>query len=143
MYDNILIPTDGSDEAARAVDHGLELAAAFGAKVHVLYVIETEATYILTVGLDDQEKEEYREYGEELVSGVVERANDQGLDGTGVIKTGRIAEEIVDYAAENDIDNIVMGGQGRGAIEKYLGSTAEKVVRMSSVPVTILSPGSS
>lgn len=140
MHDNILIPTDGSEQAEDAVEYGLDLAEEFGAKVHALYVIETEATYILTVGLGEEDMAEYREYGEETVSDVVDRATDRGLDGTGVIRTGSIAEEIVEYADENEIDSIVMGGQGRGAIDKYIGSTAEKVVRMSDLPVTILSP---
>jgi len=142
MYDNVLIPTDGSDQAERAVSHGLDLAEAVGAKVHALYVVETEATYILTVGLDDDEMAEYREYGEETVADVVERAEKRGIEGTGVIRAGRISEEIVEYATENDIDNVVMGGQGQGAIERYLGSTAEKVLRMSSVPVIVISPSS-
>jgi len=142
MYDNVLIPTDGSDQAERAVSHGLDLAEAVGAKVHALYVVETEATYILTVGLDDDEMAEYREYGEETVADVVERAEKRGIEGTGVIRAGRISEEIVEYATKNDIDNVVMGGQGQGAIERYLGSTAEKVLRMSSVPVIVISPSS-
>ncbi len=141
MHDHVLIPTDGSEEAEEAVSYALDLAEEFDAKVHALYVIETEATYILTVGLGDERMEEYREYGEETVSDVVERAADRGLDGTGVIRTGGIAAEIVEYAEDHEVDSIVMGGQGRGALEKYLGSTAEKVVRMSSLPVTILSPG--
>lgn len=142
MSDNILIPTDGSEQSERAVDYALDLAETLDATVHALYVIETEATYILTVGLNDEEMEEYREYGEETVTEVVNRASERGLDGTGVIRTGRISEEIVEYAQDNDIDNIVVGKQGRGAIEKYLGSTAEKVMRMSNVPVTVAGPGS-
>ncbi len=142
MIRNVLIPTDGSKQADRAVEKGLELAAAFDAGVHALYVIETQATYVLTVGLSDDEMDEYEEYGEEVVSDVVARANERGLDGTGAITKGKISEEIVEYADDNDVDHIVMGGQGHGAIEKYLGSTAEKVVRMSDAPVTVVSPGS-
>ncbi len=140
MIDKILIPTDGSEQAERAVEYGLNLAESFDAEVHALYVIETEATYVLTVGLSDDDMEEYEEYGEEVVSDVVDRANERGLDGRGVLKKGKVSEEIVEYGDDNDIDHIVMGGQGRGAIEKYLGSTAEKIVRMSSLPVTVLSP---
>lgn len=140
MYENILIPTDGSEQSNRAVEHGLDLAEAFDATVHVLYVVETKATYILTIETEEGEMEQYREYGEELVSEAVDEVGHRGLEGKGIVRTGRISEEIVEYAEENDIDSIVMGGQGRGAIEKYLGSTAEKVVRMSSLPVTILSP---
>jgi nucleotide-binding universal stress UspA family protein len=76
-----------------------------------------------------------------VVSEIAERAADRGLDAKGVIQTGRISEEIVEYAAGNDIDHIVMGKQGRGAIEKYVGSTAEKVLRMSDIPVTVVGPG--
>lgn len=141
MYDHILIPTDGSEQSEPAISHGLDLAEVFDAKVHALYVIETEATYILTVGLGDEEMEEYREYGKKTVSDIAERASERGTDATGVIKTGRISEEIVEYAEANDINHIVMGKQGRGAIEKYIGGTAEKVVRMSNVPVTIVGPG--
>lgn len=142
MYDRILIPTDGSEQASQAIEHGLAMAEAFGATVHALYVVETEATYILTVGLGDDEMEEYRQYGEETVEEVVEAARARGLEATGAVKTGRISKEIVGYAEENDIDHIVMGKQGRGAIEKYIGGTAEKVMRMASIPVTAIGPGS-
>ncbi len=138
MLDSILIATDGSDEASTAVDHGLDLAEAFDADVHAIYVVETEASYILTVGVSDDDMEEYREYGREVVGDVIERAEERGLDGVGVVKAGKIAQEIVDYADEEDVDGIVVAESGRGAIEKYLGSTAEKVVRMSSKPVTVV-----
>jgi nucleotide-binding universal stress UspA family protein len=142
MYDNILIPTDGSEESEAAVEHGVELAKAFDAKVHALYVIETQATYILTAELGDAEMEEYRDYGEGVVSDLANRAAEQGLDATGVIKTGKIAEEIVEYAEDNEIDLIVLGRRGRGSIEQYLGSTSEKVVRRSEIPVTVVGEGS-
>lgn len=136
MYDNILIPTDGSEASKAAADHAIELAKAFDATVHALYVIETKAHYILSVGLGDEEMEEYREYGEDVVENVVNAASGEGLDGVGVVKTGGVADEIVDYAEDNDIDCIVMGATGRSAVDKYLiGSTAEKVVRTADTPV--------
>lgn len=142
MTENILVPTDGSDQAKKAVEYGLTLAEAFGAKVHALYVVETKASYILTVELSDEKVKEHEEYGEEVVRDVVEQASGRGLNGVGVVKTGRIPREIVDYAEENDIDAIVMGKQGQGAIGKYVGGTAEKVMRMSGIPVTVVGPGS-
>lgn len=141
MHENVLIATDGSSKSESSVEYGLDLAERFDAHVHGLYVVETEATYILTVGLGDDQMEEYEEYGKETVSDVTGRAEQRGLDATGVVRTGRIAAEIVEYAEDNDMDLIVMGKQGRGAIEKYLGSTAEKVARMSDIPVTIVGPG--
>ena len=139
MYDNVLIATDGSDGAESGVSYGLDLAETMDATVHALYVVETKATYILTVGLSDDELEAYREYGEETVTAVVERAATRNIDGKGAIRTGRPAEEIVDYVGENDIDAIVIGKQGHGAINRHIGSTPEKVVRMADVPVTVVS----
>lgn len=138
MYDNVLIATDGSDAADGCVDHGLDIAEAMGATVHVVYVVETKASYILTVGVSDEELESYREYGEDVVREVIDRASDRGLDGEGVLRTGRPAEEIVEYAEESDVDVIVVGRQGHGAIGKHLGSTAEKVTRMAEIPVTVV-----
>ncbi|WP_394742378.1 universal stress protein [Natronococcus roseus] len=138
MYDNVLIATDGSDEAEGCVEHGLDVAERVGAKVHVLYVVETKASYILTVGISDDELRSYRKYGEEIVGEVIERVSERGLSGEGVIRTGRPAEEIVEYANENDVDLVLMGKQGHGAIDRHLGSTSEKVIRMTDTPVTIV-----
>jgi nucleotide-binding universal stress UspA family protein len=138
MYDSILIPTDGSEQTEAAVEHALTLAETYDAKVHALYVVEMQASYILTVGLSDEKMAEYEEYGEETVTEVVNRASEHGIDGKGVLRKGNVAEETVDYAEENDIDGIVMGRQGHGAIERYVGSTAERVVRMTEIPVTVI-----
>lgn len=134
----VLIATDGSDEAENAVEYGVDLAEAFDAEVHLIYVVETEATYILTVGVSEKEMEEYRQYGKDVVREAAEKVEQRGLKGVGVVKTGKIAQEVVDYAEEEDIDHVVVAERGRGAIEKYLGSSAEKIVRMCSKPVTVV-----
>lgn len=139
MHDKILVPTDGSDRSDAAVAYAIDLAEAMDAELHALYVIETRATYILTVSINDSEMEEYEEYGEQLVTDVVDRAVDRGVrEATGAVMKGKIAEQIINYVEDNDISQIVIGKQGQGAIEKYVGSTADKVIRMSNVPVTIV-----
>ncbi|SDQ55777.1 universal stress protein [Natronobacterium texcoconense] len=138
MYDNVLIATDGSDATEGCVDYALEIADRTDAKVHALYVVETKATYILTVGLSDDELERYREYGRETVTEIVEQVADRGLEGDGVIKTGRPSEKIVEYANDNDIDVVVVGKQGHGAVDRHLGSTAENVMRMVDDAATVV-----
>lgn len=138
MIERVLIATDGSEHADPAVEYGLELAQLAGAEVHALYVAETHASYILTVELDDASREELEEFGEKTVADVVAQASDRGLSGKGAVRVGKIAPEIIEYAEEQGIDHIVVGRQGRGAVEQYLGSTAEKVVRMSDQPVTVV-----
>ena len=138
MIDRILIPTDGSEEAEAAIDYGLKLASLTGAEVHALYVIETRASYIITVDFAGEEMKEHEQWGDETVGDVVTRATALGLEATGTVRKGKIAQEIVEYAQTNDIDQIVMGRRGQGAIGRYIGSTAEKVIHMAELPVTVV-----
>lgn len=137
MYDTILIPFDGSDEGELAVEHGVKLAATLGASVHALYVVDLPGAPRTVYLRDDEDeiREEYNEYGEEVTSEVCEVAADAGVDCVTAIKTGSVAEEIVDYAEDEGLDAIVMSSAYRGSLGAILGGTTDKVVRTSTVPV--------
>jgi nucleotide-binding universal stress UspA family protein len=137
MYDDILLPFDGSDEARRGAEHGIGLAETCGARVHALYVIDLPGAPRTVYVRDDEEemRTEYREYGEEVTAEVCEMADAEGVDCVTAIRTGSPAEEIVDYADEEGIDAIVLGSAYRGKFRALLGSTAERVVRTAEVPV--------
>jgi len=138
MYDNILIPYDGSEEADLGADHGLELASAVDATIHALYVIDLPGAPRSVYVRDDEEqlREDYHEYGEEVTGDLCDRAADAGVDCVSAIQSGTIHEEVTDYAEKNEVDLIVMGTAYRGKVGALLGGTAEKVVRTSAVPVT-------
>lgn len=137
MYDTILIPYDGSDEGEMAVEHGIELAASMGATVHALYVVDLPGAP-RTVYLrddDDEIREEYHAYGEDITSEVCDKTDEAGVDCVAAVTSGSVAEEIVDYAEDEDIDAILMGSAYRGTLGAILGGTTDKVVRTSTVPV--------
>lgn len=137
MYDSILIPFDGSDEAERGANHGIGLAKTCGATVHALYVIDLPGAPRTVYLRDDEDemRERYREYGEEVTAEIREMAEAEGLDCVTALRSGSPGEEIVDYAEDEDIDAIVLGSAYRGKLGALLGSTAEKVVRTATVPV--------
>lgn len=137
MYQTILIPYDGSDEAEKGAAHGLELAAALDADVHGLYVVDLPGTPRALSLRDDEDtmRQEYREYGEDVLDALGDRAADHGVGYTSATRTGSPSEEIVDYADEEGLDAIVMGSAYRGKIGGILGSTMDKVVRTATVPV--------
>lgn len=137
MYDSILIPFDGSDEAQKGANHGLGLAETCGATVHALYVIDLPGAPRTVYIRDDEEemRARYREYGEEVTAEIEKRAAERGLDCVTAIRSGSPGEEIVDYANEESIGAIVLGSAYRGRLGALLGSTAEKVVRTAEVPV--------
>ena len=79
--------------------------------------------------------------GRETVDEYVERADERGVDAVDVVLQGRPHEVIVEYAEAN-VDLVVMPNRGReGVAQRLLGSTTERVVRTSSVPVLTLSAG--
>lgn len=137
MYETILIPTDGSDEARKAAEHGIELAATLGATVHTLYVMDLPGVPRALSLRDDEEqvREEYEQYGERVTSEVSDMATEAGVECVTDLRSGTVHEEIVRYAADEGIDAIVMGTGYQGRFGALLGTVAEKVVRMATVPV--------
>lgn len=140
MYNRILIPTDGGRKSKRAAEHAIGLAAMIDATVHALYVMDLPGAprtpYIY--GDEEEMKEEYRTYGEEVTDEVCARAADAGVECVTAIEKGAIHEEIINYANETDIDLIVMTAGYRGTFGGLLGTVTERVVRSSNVPVTSL-----
>ncbi len=140
MFDRILIPTDGSEQAKRAAKKGIELATEHDATVHGLYVIEP--VYTADVGTG-QIIEALRAEGKRAVEALAEQAEAKGLTATTAVREGVPHKEILAYAEENDVDLVVMGTHGRSGLDRYLlGSVTEKVVRTADCPVlTVRPPG--
>ncbi|EMA36633.1 universal stress protein [Halococcus hamelinensis] len=137
MYDRILIPTDGSDEARKAAAHGIELAAALDATVHTLYVMDLPGVPRALSIRDDEEqvREEYETYGERVTEEVCQMAAAAEVECVRAVKSGTVHERIVRYADDEGLDAIVMGTGYQGRFGALLGTIAEKVVRTSAVPV--------
>lgn len=134
MYDDILFPYDGRDGAAEVLHHAAELAGAFDATVHLLFVAETASDTVTVV--ETQVVDGLVETGEETLERAEKRLRSLGVDYESEVVQGNPAPTIVDYAEHYDIDLIVMPTYGRDGLSRYLiGSVAEKVVRLASVPV--------
>lgn len=145
MFDQILIPIDGSNPAKNAAQSGVELAAEHDAAVHILYVVEPVPLGGFSAGPEpasaghseiiDEQNEEARQ----AIDEVVELCQEHGLTVTDAIEYGEPHEEILDYAEAEGLDGIVIGTHGRSGAERVMiGSVAEKVVRKSPVPVVTI-----
>jgi len=140
MYDDVLVPTDGSEAAAAALDHALGVAGRFDATVHGLYVVETDALAheAPTLSLDDL-RETLRAEGETVLDDLRARATDRGVDVTATAVEGVPEDAIVEYATGNGIDLVVMGTHGRHGAEPYpVGSVTGRVVRRADAPVLVV-----
>lgn len=137
MYEQILVPTDGSDGAKRALEHALAIADSFDASIHTLHVVRAQG---ISDALDEDEYadvlDRLDEAGRDAVETVESRAAEAGHEVETTVTRGVPATEIEGYAAENDVDVIVMATAGRtGSAREMLGSVTEAVIRSSSVPV--------
>lgn len=75
------------------------------------------------------------------ISGVAERLMKEGLNVTTCVIPGKAAETIIDYAAKNGVDIIVMSTHGKSGEARWdFGKVTDRVIRGSSVPVLIASP---
>jgi nucleotide-binding universal stress UspA family protein len=147
MYDNILVPTDGSETAQAAVDQAVDLAEKYGATVHALYVFDVDATN-LALGTEQVERirrgkldemPEVKAKAEEATGYVADAATERGVPVEEHVTAGSPARAIRKFVEDNDIDLVVMGSHGRSGLSRVvLGSVAEKVLRRTRLPVLVV-----
>jgi nucleotide-binding universal stress UspA family protein len=136
MYDRILVPTDGSEPANRAIEHTLALAEQYGATVYVLHVVDTSRYGEPALSSTEIVLHELEERGHELLDEATDMADDRGLTVETKLCHGRPHREITEYADEVETDLIVLGYQGQShELKGHIGSVAERVVRHAGRPV--------
>lgn len=146
---SVVTPIDFSENAGLVVESAAYIAGAFGAKLHVIYIVQNFEDYSgffvphmsapnleheLFVGAEEQMESFCKEHqGFFDKSGVTEMTNK--------VVVGDVAEKIVEYATEVGGDLIVMGTHGYKGLERIMfGSVADKVVKSASCPVTTINP---
>ena len=147
MFEKLLLPIDGSEASERAGEHAISIANLNGAEIIVLNVIDTDYLNSLPQrDLREKLDEELRKEGKEVVEKFKKKIEDEKCAGNcenvkliTLIKKGKPEELIIKTADELGIDHIVMGKSGKDSLEKFIiGSTTERVVRRTKVPVDVI-----
>jgi nucleotide-binding universal stress UspA family protein len=135
-FETILVPLDGSECAENILPYLEKLATDLKAGIALLQVV-----YAHTFpGLDptDAEVKVVRE-AEEYLRKVEAKLKAKGFKVDTHVRYGNDAEEILDHAAQKDIDLIAMSTHGRGGVQRFLlGSVAEKLLRHSPKPIFLV-----
>jgi nucleotide-binding universal stress UspA family protein len=137
---HVLVPLDFSTYAEQALDYAIALAQKLQARVTLLHVIQPPAVVNVEGGLwptstflQDLEAAVTRD-----MEGYLARVTAAGLEGEMVVVHGVPFQEILDTAKARQVDLIIMGTHGRtGLTHVFLGSVAEKVVRLAPCPVLV------
>ena len=136
----ILLATDFSEASDAALAYALSCADAFGASVHVLHVLEDLAAHAWTtevyVAALPGVHEEMARQAQERLDAILSPEQRAKYRAVVSLRTGSPFVEIVRYARDEEMDLVVLGTHGRGAIaHMLLGSVAERVVRKAHCPV--------
>ncbi|MFC7018719.1 MULTISPECIES: universal stress protein [Haloarcula] len=137
MFDTVVIATDGSGSARRAVEAALDLAARFDATVHALYVVDEHEVETTPEEVREALERALATTGGRALSFVLEAAEDESDEElVTAVRQGDPATEIVAYAEEHDADVVATGTRGRHGEHAFLlGSVAEQIVRRAPMPV--------
>jgi len=136
---HLLVPMAGSPLSKRALEHACSMHP--GARITVLYVAEdVEESYAARALVGAEELEERgRERAEAVFGDARAIAEDHHVTIDTEFVVGKPAREIVAFAADHDVDQIVVGSHGRSPMSRVLlGSVAQSVVRRAPVPVTVV-----
>lgn len=143
MYKHILVATDGSELAAKAIDAGLGLAKALNTRATVITVTEPWTMVApgeigMTVPVDDYERSA-AEHAKAILDAAAARAKALGATCDVLhVKDRYPADGILEAAKAKGADLIVMASHGRRGVARMLiGSQANRVVTHSTIPVLI------
>jgi nucleotide-binding universal stress UspA family protein len=147
MFKHILLPTDGSKLADRAVVRGINLAKALGAKVTLLSVVPefrmiADESFAVPMSLQvkDRYEKEARQRVQKKLAAISERMGKAGVKGASVVVSSDLPyQQIIEVARKRKCDLVVMASHGRrGLTGLLLGSETVKVLTHSKIPVLVV-----
>ena len=143
MYAHLLVATDGSEISRKAVEQGLALGKALGAKVTVITVSEPIASLGAGEAMVSFPIEEYDKNVSAAANAILAQVGEMARAAGAACSTLHIkdrypADGIVETAERLKCDLIVMASHGRRGLSRMLlGSQANRVVTHSAIPVLI------
>jgi nucleotide-binding universal stress UspA family protein len=136
MVNRILVATDGSEHARKALDYASDIASKYNAKLYVVHVVSDKGIpedllqYIKVEGIEEPPESVYLQKVGEGIIGVAEKEiAERGVkEVQSVVLQGDPAEKILQFARDNGVDMIVIGSRGLGSVKgMFLGSVSNKV----------------
>ena len=143
MFKRILLPTDGSDITAKAIDTAIALAKSLGAELHTISVKEP-FPYSAISEMQPTPPQEFFDAQERIaakrVQAVVEACRVAGVPcEPATVEALHPWEAIIEHTTRAQCDLLVMASHGRrGVTALLLGSETQKVLTHSKVPVLIV-----
>lgn len=141
MYTRILVATGGSPWSDAAVAYAVAMAARLHAELRLLAVLNVSGVYAMPDVMTSSEllMESVEQQGQDMLAHAVEQAAEAGIAYAAVLKWGNVAETILQTAAEEACDLIVLGSRGLSGFKRLmLGSISNAVASKAQCPVLVV-----
>lgn len=144
MYKRIMVPLDGSELAECVLPHIEELCRGDQERiVHLVRVAEPFQPYVGDYVINSTEVEridrENRASAGRYLEEVTKKLKCDKLMIQKKVLEGRVAEELADYARDQDIDLIIIATHGRSGVSRWVrGSVADRILHFSYVPILMI-----
>jgi nucleotide-binding universal stress UspA family protein len=132
MLKKILVATDGSDHAKKAIEFASDVASRYGATVYIIHVVFPLPSMLQGYDVGKIE-ESQQKVAREIIEAAEKEIRQKGIENyQSVMLHGDPAREIIEFARQEGIDTIVMGSHGAGRAEMLLlGSVSHKVCHLA------------
>ncbi|HZK85946.1 MAG TPA: universal stress protein [Desulfosporosinus sp.] len=141
MFKRILVPTDASEYSRRALKTALELARSIQAEIvllHVSYTPQAYWGYTISYGITVTQ-EQLDQNGELALDATMAGIDSEQVVINKRVESGHPVTIIVEQIKKDNIDLVIMGSHGYGAIAgSVLGSVSQRVLQRASCPVLII-----
>ncbi len=153
MFDDILVPLDGSELSEQALPLAQNLAQSSESTVHLIHMVSREHELGAGRGIESVQAAELEmDMARRLTESQIHRGrlyleqkgsqlSDAGIkiETEFTVKAGEPAQNIIDYVKEHSISLVVMSTHGHGGVRRLLvGSVTDRVIRSCEVPVLVV-----
>jgi len=139
--ERIMVATDFSPYADRALDYAVSLARRFGSRIYLAHVISHEIFGELEPAPGVPPREQFRELAEKNVKAIEDSGRLFGVPHEVLIEKGNLWHALEELIAEHKIDLLVLGTHGMsGPLKAVFGSAAEEIFRQARIPVITVGP---
>lgn len=139
MFEHILLPLDGSSLAEMVLPHAISLSKAFDAKltlIRVVYQVDHKTQLSSVNPIDWQMR---KSEAEAYIESVQDRLTQKNVRAEGRVIEGRPAQQIIQFAKNNNVDLIILSSHGNSGISGWnINSTVQKVLLRAYMPVMII-----
>jgi nucleotide-binding universal stress UspA family protein len=144
-FGKIAFPVDLSEVSKKIVPLVITMARKFEAEVHLLFVARTMSYFTTDMYVDPEVinrlESEVVEGARRKIEDLLKEFSRENIPSRTWISVGDPAEEIIEYVKKERVDLIIMATHGRKGLDRILfGSVAERVIKMSPVPVMSINP---